>query len=96
MVRSGKIQMPQIFSKDREHNKQYKINLFSPFLQLHLIFSEVNSPDLPQFIGTRPQNQRFKAGLNLPDRFLYLMPYELFLGYLMPKPFSWKNNSGTI
>ena len=27
--------------------------------------------------------------------FLCLMAYQLFLGYLMPKPFS-KNNSGTI
>ena len=25
-----------------------------------------------------------------------LMAYQLFLGYLMPKPFSYKNNSGTI
>ena len=28
--------------------------------------------------------------------FLCLMAYQLFLGYLMPKPFSWKNSSGTI
>ena len=25
-----------------------------------------------------------------------LMAYQLFLGYLMPKPFSEKNSSGTI
>ena len=25
-----------------------------------------------------------------------LMAYQLFLGYLMPKPFSLKNSSGTI
>ena len=28
--------------------------------------------------------------------FLYLMAYQLFLGYLMPKPFSLKNSCGTI
>ena len=28
--------------------------------------------------------------------FLCLMAYQLFLGYLMPKPFSYKNSSGTI
>ena len=28
--------------------------------------------------------------------FLCLMAYQLFLGYLMPKPFSKKNRSGTI
>ena len=28
--------------------------------------------------------------------FLCLMAYPLFLGYLMPKPFSKKNSSGTI
>ena len=28
--------------------------------------------------------------------FLCLMAYQLFLGYLMPKPFSKKNSSGTI
>ena len=28
--------------------------------------------------------------------FLCLMAYQLFLGYLMPKPFSWKKNKGTI
>ena len=28
--------------------------------------------------------------------FLRLMAYQLFLGYLMPKLFSRKNNSGTI
>ena len=27
---------------------------------------------------------------------LFLMAYQLFLGYLMPKPFSEKNSSGTI
>ena len=27
---------------------------------------------------------------------LYLMAYQLFLGYLMPKPFSEKNSRGTI
>ena len=30
------------------------------------------------------------------DWFLCLMAYQLFLGYLMPKPFSYKNSSGTI
>ena len=28
--------------------------------------------------------------------FLCLMAYQLFVGYLMPKPFSQKNSSGTI
>ena len=28
--------------------------------------------------------------------FLCLMAYQLFLGYLMPKPFSQKSSSGTI
>ena len=28
--------------------------------------------------------------------FLYLMVYQLFLGYLMPNPFSEKNRGGTI
>ena len=28
--------------------------------------------------------------------FLSLMAYQLFVGYLMPKPFSQKNSSGTI
>ena len=28
--------------------------------------------------------------------FLCLMAYQLFVGYLMPKPFSLKNSSGTI
>ena len=28
--------------------------------------------------------------------FLCLMAYQLFFGYLMPKPFSKKNSSGTI
>ena len=28
--------------------------------------------------------------------FLCLMAYQLFLSYLMPKPFSLKNSSGTI
>ena len=28
--------------------------------------------------------------------FFVLMAYQLFLGYLMPKPFSQKNSSGTI
>ena len=28
--------------------------------------------------------------------FFVLMAYQLFLGYLMPKPFSEKNSSGTI
>ena len=28
--------------------------------------------------------------------FLCLMAYQLFLSYLMPKPFSSKNSSGTI
>ena len=28
--------------------------------------------------------------------FFFLMTYHLFLGYLMPKPFSEKNSSGAI
>ena len=27
---------------------------------------------------------------------LFLMAYQLFVGYLLPNPFSTKNNSGTI
>ena len=30
------------------------------------------------------------------DGFFVLMAYQLFVGYLMPKPFSQKNSSGTI
>ena len=52
-------------------------------------------------IGSRKPVSRVKARhQNIGESdfgwFLCLMAYQLFLGYLMPKPFSQKNSSGTI